>query len=84
MPGCSSGEEAYSLAMLLAEEAARAAQPRRFSVFATDIDESAIAAGRNGVYPEAIATDVPPARLRAHFAQPGRAAIASTSSCASR
>ncbi len=72
VPGCSSGEEAYSLAMLLAEEAARAAQPRRFSVFATDIDASAIAAGRNGVYPEAIAIDVPPTRLRSHFvAEPG-------------
>jgi two-component system, chemotaxis family, CheB/CheR fusion protein len=68
VPGCSSGEEAYSLAMLLAEEAARAAQPRRFSLFATDIDESAITAGRSGVYPEAIAADVAAPRLRAHFA----------------
>ena len=63
-PGCSTGEEAYSIAMLLREAAARAGTARAIQVFATDIDERAIAAGRAGVYPEAIVTDVPPARLR--------------------
>jgi two-component system CheB/CheR fusion protein len=72
VPACSSGEEAYSMAMLLADEAARAHHGRRFTVFATDIDESAIAIGRNGFYPEGVAIDVPPTRLRGHFvAEPG-------------
>ena len=63
VPGCSSGEEAYSLAILLADQAE--AQP--FQIFASDIDETSIARGRAGVYPEAILTDVPPTRLRQFF-----------------
>lgn len=66
--GCSSGEEAYSLAMLFADEAARSNPRPDFTIFATDIDEAAIAAGRAGVYPESVATDVPPTRLRSFFA----------------
>ena len=68
VPACSSGEEAYSIAMLLADEAARKPGSRSFTVFATDIDEESIAIGRSGAYPESIATDVPPTRLRQHFA----------------
>ncbi|MDQ2733880.1 MAG: PAS domain-containing protein, partial [Pseudomonadota bacterium] len=72
VPGCSSGEEAYSVAMLLADEVARASRPHKFTLFATDIDEGAIAVGRGGFYPEAIGVDVPPTKLRAHFtAEPG-------------
>lgn len=72
VPGCSSGEEAYSMAVLLADEAARTRHAHKFTVFASDIDEGAIATGRAGLYPEAIATNVPPARLRAHFtSEPG-------------
>ena len=67
VPACSSGEEAYSIAMLLADEAARTASGRSFTVFATDIDDVSIATGRNGAYPESIATDVPPQRLRNFF-----------------
>ena len=65
--GCSTGEEAYSLAMLVAEQLALDASGAKMQVFATDIDERAIAHGRNGVYPEAIITDVPPPRLRQYF-----------------
>jgi two-component system CheB/CheR fusion protein len=65
--GCSSGEEAYSLAILLTEQLALEANPAKLQVFATDIDDRAIAFGRNGVYPEAIITDVPPARMRQYF-----------------
>ena len=61
--GCSTGEEAYSLAMLVAEQLALDASGAKMQVFATDIDERAITHGRNGVYPEAIITDVPPQRL---------------------
>lgn len=67
--GCSTGEEAYSLAMLLAEQLALDASGAKMQVFATDIDERAITHGRNGVYPEAIITDVPPPRLRQYFAK---------------
>ena len=65
--GCSTGEEAFSLSMLLSDEAARASQPRPIQVFATDIDAGAIAFGREAVYPESIVTDVTPARLRSFF-----------------
>jgi two-component system, chemotaxis family, CheB/CheR fusion protein len=65
--GCSTGEEAYSLAILLTEQLALEANPAKLQVFATDIDDRAIAFGRNGVYPEAIITDVPPARMRQYF-----------------
>ncbi|AZE59932.1 MULTISPECIES: CheR family methyltransferase [Pseudomonas fluorescens group] len=65
--GCSTGEEAYSLAMLVAEQLALDASGAKMQVFATDIDERAITRGRNGVYPEAIITDVPPPRLRQYF-----------------
>ncbi|MBB1612581.1 chemotaxis protein [Pseudomonas sp. UMC65] len=67
--GCSTGEEAYSLAMLLAEQLALDASGAKMQVFATDIDERAVTHGRNGVYPEAIITDVPPPRLRQYFAK---------------
>ncbi|MBS6084402.1 MAG: chemotaxis protein, partial [Pseudomonas fluorescens] len=67
--GCSTGEEAYSLAMLVAEQLALDASGAKMQVFATDIDERAITHGRNGVYPEAIITDVPPQRLRQYFAK---------------
>ena len=64
---CSTGEEAYSMAMLMADQAALSEQPPLFQVFASDIDDSAIHAGRAGVYPAAIITDVTPARLRQYF-----------------
>jgi len=64
---CSTGEEAYSLAMLLCDQAEREHRPAKIQVFATDIDERAITVGRSGVYPEAIATDVPASRLSQFF-----------------
>ncbi|HEY3520050.1 MAG TPA: CheR family methyltransferase, partial [Rhodanobacteraceae bacterium] len=67
VPGCATGEEAYSISMLLADYAETLAAPPMFQVFASDIDEAAIAWGRAGVYPESIVTDVPPARLRQFF-----------------
>lgn len=67
--GCSTGEEAYSLAMLVAEQLALDASSAKMQVFATDIDERAISHGRSGVYSEAIITDVPPSRLRQYFSK---------------
>jgi len=65
--GCSTGEEAYSLAILLTEQMTLESSLAKLQVFATDIDDRAIAFGRSGVYPEAIITDVPPSRMRQYF-----------------
>jgi len=65
--GCATGEEAYSVAMLLAEYADELPAPPSLQVFATDIDEDAIAFARIGLYPEAIIADVPPVQLRRFF-----------------
>jgi two-component system CheB/CheR fusion protein len=69
--GCSSGEEAYSLAMLLTEQRDLLHSAANIQVFATDIDESAVARARVGVYPEAILTDVRPSTLRQFFVKTG-------------
>lgn len=65
--GCSTGEEAYSLAMLVTEQLAVERRSAKVQVFATDLDERAITLGRAGQYPEAISTDVSAARLRQFF-----------------
>jgi len=56
--GCSTGEEAYSIAMVIHEYIQGLEQTFKLQVFATDIDASAIQAARAGVYPESIAADV--------------------------
>ncbi|MHB8766500.1 MAG: chemotaxis protein CheB, partial [Deferrisomatales bacterium] len=72
VPGCSTGEEAYSLAMLLRESLAVANDSRKVQLFATDINPEAIEAARRGLYPEGIAADVSPERLRRFFTkEPG-------------
>ena len=69
VPGCATGEEAYSVAMLLADHAETLNAPSPYQVFASDIDENAIASARAGVYPESIITDMPPTRLRQFFSK---------------
>ncbi|MCQ4281407.1 PAS domain S-box protein [Pseudomonas stutzeri] len=66
---CSTGEEAYSLGMLLADQAevSGVRGDIQLQVFATDIDDRALETARAGIYPEAIVTDVAPARLRQYF-----------------
>src|SRR5205085_11102546 len=49
--GCATGEEAYSIAMLLCEHANRVDNPPNIQVFATDVDEEAIGDARDGLYP---------------------------------
>ncbi|MBA1272284.1 CheR family methyltransferase [Stutzerimonas azotifigens] len=68
---CSTGEEAYSLAMLLSEQAHLKNSDATLHVFATDIDERALEIARSSLYPEAIMTDVPPARMRQFFVKEG-------------
>jgi two-component system CheB/CheR fusion protein len=67
VPGCANGQEAYSIAILLLELAERAARGLDVRVFATDLDDAAIDAARAGRYPEGIATEVSPDRLRRFF-----------------
>ena len=67
VPGCATGEEAYSIVMLLIEEAERRERWPEVQVFATDLDDAALAVAREGRYPAAIAADVEPARLARFF-----------------
>ena len=67
--GCSTGEETYSLAMLFLEEIAAAKRNIQLQVFASDINEDAVAHAREGLYPESIAADVSPVRLARFFTQ---------------
>ncbi|HET9750513.1 MAG TPA: chemotaxis protein CheB, partial [Casimicrobiaceae bacterium] len=65
--GCATGEEVYSLAMLLRERMDSMDQPPAASIFATDIDEEALRYAREGLYPPSIAEHVPAERLRRFF-----------------
>lgn len=69
VPGCSTGEEAYSLAMAFKESADDSSSKEHFAmqVFATDLDRDAIAKARNGIFPENIAADVSAERLTRFF-----------------
>jgi two-component system CheB/CheR fusion protein len=70
--GCATGEEAYSIGMLLAEyETALTTSLPSIQVFATDIDAAAIAAARQGIYTLNDAADVSPERLRRFFSREG-------------
>ena len=75
VPACSTGEEPYSLAMTLleylADEEGTPAEAAAIQIFATDIDEKAIAVARRGIYPERIAAEVSPERLRRFFVKVG-------------
>lgn len=67
VPGCASGEEAYSIAILLEEERERRAHPQEIQIFATDLKESALEIARLGRYPASIARDVSARRLARYF-----------------
>lgn len=64
---CATGEEAYSVAILLSEYARTLEAPPVIQVFATDLDDEAVQAARDGVYPAAIEADVSEERLRRFF-----------------
>lgn len=67
VPGCASGEEVFSLAILLREAMESAKRHGEVQVFGTDLDSEAIEAARNGHYPEGISSDVCRPRLERHF-----------------
>lgn len=66
---CATGEEAYSLAILLLEHAATRSTPTPIQIFASDIDEQAIAVARHGLYPRSIELDVSSSRLQEFFVE---------------
>jgi len=72
VPGCASGEEAYSVAMILIESSAAAGKRWPVQVFASDVNEDALEAARNGVYPETIAADIKADRLERFFTKQGQ------------
>ncbi len=65
--GCATGEEAYSLAILLCEEASRRETPPRIQLFASDLHRSSLDKAREGFYPGDIETDVSDERLERFF-----------------
>jgi two-component system, chemotaxis family, CheB/CheR fusion protein len=67
--GCATGEEAYSLAMLVAEALGPAAATANAKVFGTDVDEAAVAVARRGIYPASAMEEVPKERLARWFTQ---------------
>jgi len=75
VPGCSTGEEAYSLAIVL-REALDELKPKGslpIQIFATDLDKDAIEKARQGVFPSNISADVSEARLKRFFTKEGHA-----------
>ncbi|MGD9616847.1 MAG: CheR family methyltransferase [Alphaproteobacteria bacterium] len=71
VPGCSTGEEAYSLAILLLEHMANLAVRPKAVVFATDIDDPAISIARHARYPAALLQGVSPKRIDRYFSGDG-------------
>jgi two-component system CheB/CheR fusion protein len=67
VPGCATGEEAYSVAILFHEEFERRKGGGNLIIFASDVDEGALAVAREGVYPRAISADVSDERLERYF-----------------
>ncbi|HJZ91163.1 MAG TPA: CheR family methyltransferase [Gemmataceae bacterium] len=71
VPGCATGEEAYTLAMLVRERLNQFQHPPEVQIFATDINERALAVARQGAYPLGIAEDVSADRLKRFFLKKG-------------
>lgn len=68
-PACSTGEEAYSIAMLVTEHAEAAGKQFDMKVFATDAQEDNLRKGRDGIYPDAATAAFPESRLRRFFSR---------------
>ena len=67
VPACSTGEEAYSIAMLVQDYIDQHRPDRRFKIFGSDVDRKSIIFAANGVYDDSIAGDVPPLWLQRYF-----------------
>ncbi|MGD0233055.1 MAG: PAS domain S-box protein [Syntrophorhabdales bacterium] len=66
-PACATGEEPYSIAMMLQQELEFAAKKREIQVFATDVNDRALERAREGIYPASIAADVPADYMKKFF-----------------
>ena len=75
VPACSTGEEVYSLAILLREYMAALDDPPRVQIFATDIDERSLTVARIGRYPRAYLDMVSPERIAKHFVTEGDSVV---------
>jgi two-component system CheB/CheR fusion protein len=71
VPGCATGEEPYSIAMLFLEQISALQKRSPLKIFASDIDQAALSFARAGIYPSAISADVGPARLEKFFTHAG-------------
>ncbi len=71
VPGCATGEEAYTIAILMLEEAAKHELRPPIQVFGSDLDARALSIAREGRYPAAIEADVSDDRLRRYFVREG-------------
>ncbi len=71
VPGCASGEEAYSIAILLKEAMDKRELHRKVQIFATDLDDEAVRMARAGRFPSSIATDMSDERFARWFVQDG-------------
>jgi two-component system, chemotaxis family, CheB/CheR fusion protein len=71
VPGCATGEEAYSIAMLLREALDKISVPPRIQIFATDVDENALSIARAGRYPAGLLETLSAARRARHFTKDG-------------
>jgi two-component system CheB/CheR fusion protein len=71
VPGCATGEEAYTLAILFREEISRRDRHCELMIFGSDVDQGSLAIAREGVYPLAIAADLSDARLGRYFRAEG-------------
>ena len=71
VPACSTGEEAYSIAILLFEAFTAAGEAPHFQVFASDINDESLDFARRGIYPANIAIDVSASRIQQFFEPTG-------------
>ena len=79
VPGCATGEEVYSLAILLREQAEQSRLRAKIQVFATDIDEAALAVARAGRYPDTLLQGVSKDRLERFFTSEGTSYVVNKS-----
>jgi two-component system, chemotaxis family, CheB/CheR fusion protein len=69
VPGCSTGQEAYSIAMALVEATENRPRPRKIQVFATDLNDTSLGRARQGTYARTLVHDLSPERLRRFFVE---------------
>lgn len=77
VPGCATGEEVYSIGILMREHMERLSEVPRVQIFATDIDEPALSVARGGRYPEALLKGMTPERKRRFFHNHGSSFVVS-------